>query len=96
MSVMASQITSLTIVYSTVYYGADQRKHQRWIPRTKASDAENVSIWWRHHEVQQTKSKQEPYTYFTVYTVSIISLAAQTKLYALHHSEFKHFDRLSK
>ena len=47
MSAMASQITSLTIVYSTVYSGADQRKHQRsaslafvrgihrWIPRTK-------------------------------------------------------------
>ena len=28
MGVMASQITSLTIVYSTVYSGADQRKHQ--------------------------------------------------------------------
>ena len=28
MSKMASQITSLTIVYSTVYLGADQRKHQ--------------------------------------------------------------------
>ena len=46
---MASQITSLTVVYSTVYSDADQRKHQssaslafvwgihrdRWIPRTK-------------------------------------------------------------
>ena len=46
---MASQITSLTIIYSTVYSGADQGKHQnfaslafvgeftgdRWIPRTK-------------------------------------------------------------
>ena len=41
---IASQITSLTIVYSTVYSDADQRKHQsstslafygdRWIPRT--------------------------------------------------------------
>ena len=29
MSVMASQITSLTIVYSTVYSGVDQRKYQR-------------------------------------------------------------------
>ena len=29
MSGMASQITSLTIVYSAVYPGADQRKHQR-------------------------------------------------------------------
>ena len=28
MSMMASQITSLTILYSTVYSGADQRKHQ--------------------------------------------------------------------
>ena len=28
MSAMASQITSITIVYSSVYSGADQRKHQ--------------------------------------------------------------------
>ena len=41
MGAMASQITSLTIVYSTVYSDADQRKHQsfaslaflRWIHR---------------------------------------------------------------
>ena len=49
MTTTASQITSLTVVYSIVYSGADQRKHQssaslafvrgihrdRWIPRTK-------------------------------------------------------------
>ena len=28
MGAMASQITNLTIVYSTVYLGEDQRKHQ--------------------------------------------------------------------
>ena len=28
MGAMASKITSLTIVYSTVYWGTDQRKHQ--------------------------------------------------------------------
>ena len=28
MGAMVSQITSLAIVYSTVYSGADQRKHQ--------------------------------------------------------------------
>ena len=28
MTTMASQITSLTVVYSTVYSDADQRKHQ--------------------------------------------------------------------
>ena len=55
---ISSQITSLTIVYSTVYSDADQRKHQsstslafvRGIHRSQmASNAENVSIWWRHH-----------------------------------------------
>ena len=39
MGVMTSQITSLTIVYSTACSGVDQIKHQsscdRWIPRTK-------------------------------------------------------------
>ena len=64
MEAMASEIISLTIVYSTVYSGADQRKHQssaslafvrgihRWpvnSPHKMASNAENVSIWWRHH-----------------------------------------------
>ena len=28
MDAIASQITSLTVVYSTLYAGADQRKHQ--------------------------------------------------------------------
>ena len=32
MSAMASQITSLTIVCSTIYSGADQRKHQSSAP----------------------------------------------------------------
>ena len=59
MGMKASEITSLTIVYSTVYSGADQRKYQSsaslafvWgIHRGPgASNAENVSIWWRHHE----------------------------------------------
>ena len=60
MGTMASQITSLTIVYSTVYSGADQRKHQSTaplafvlgtgeFPAQMASNTENVSIWWRHH-----------------------------------------------
>ena len=59
MDTMASQITSLTIVYSTVYSDANQRKHQSSaslafvtgeFPAQMASNAENVSIWWRHHE----------------------------------------------
>ena len=60
MDTISSQITSLTIVYSTVYSDADQRKHQSSaplafvcgtgeFPTQIASNAENVSIWWRHH-----------------------------------------------
>ena len=45
---MASQITSVSIVYSTVCSEADQIKHQSSASQT-ASNAENVSIWWRHH-----------------------------------------------
>ena len=67
MSAMASQITSRTIICSIVYSGVDQRKHQsseslafvRGIhvavtgefPTQRASNAENVSIWWRHHTI---------------------------------------------
>ena len=40
MSAIASQITSLTIVYSTVYPGADQSKHQ--------SSASLASVWGIH------------------------------------------------
>ena len=67
MGLMVSQITSLTIVISTVYSGTNQRQHQSsaslaFVPVTeispvtgefpaqRASNAENVSIWWRHHE----------------------------------------------
>ena len=65
MGAMVFQITSLPIVYSTVYSGPNQRKHQSSaslaicagnspmtgeFPAQRASNAENVSIWWRHHE----------------------------------------------
>ena len=64
MDAIASQITSLTIVYPTVYSRPDQRKHQSSaslafvsgeftesgeFPAQTASNAEIVSIWWRHH-----------------------------------------------
>ena len=66
MTTMASQITSLTVVYSIVYSGVDQEniKALRHWPlcgkftgtgefrAQRASNAENVSIWWRHHEDQ--------------------------------------------
>ena len=64
MSVMASQITSLTIVYSTVYSRHRSKKTSKLrltglcagnspvtseFPAQGASNAENVSIWLRHH-----------------------------------------------
>ena len=62
MGSIASLITSLTSVYSTVHSGTDQRKHQSWaslafvwgihreFPTQMASNAENVSIRWRYHD----------------------------------------------
>ena len=63
MGMLASQITSLTIVYSIDYSGGDQRKITPKLRVTglcvgnspgsilaqMVSNAENVSIWWRHH-----------------------------------------------
>ena len=67
MNAIASQITSLMIVYSTVYSDADQvniKAPRHWplcgeftgtgeFPAQRASYAENVSIWWRHHVLEQ-------------------------------------------
>ena len=53
---MASQITSLTIVYSTAYSDADERKHQSPVSLAfvlvtrRANNAKNISVWWRHHD----------------------------------------------
>ena len=62
---MASQVTSVNIVYSTVYSGADERKHQgprvsglcegihRWpvnSPHKGPVTRKIVSIWCCHHE----------------------------------------------
>ena len=80
MGAMAYQITSLTSVYSTVYSGADQRKHQssaslafvRGIhrgtdefPAQMASNAENASIWWRHHESTAKHNQLNRSTFYT-------------------------------
>ena len=60
MSAMASQITSLTIVYSGFYskktsklrvtgLGEGNSPVTSEFPAHRVSNAENVSIWWRHH-----------------------------------------------
>ena len=65
MSAIGSQITSLTIVYSVVYSRYRSEKASKFRvtglcegkssvtgepPSQRASNAENVSIWWRRHE----------------------------------------------
>ena len=64
MGAMTSKITSLTIVYSTIHSGGDQRKHQssaslafvrgihRWpvnSPHKWPVTRKMFSIWWHHH-----------------------------------------------
>ena len=49
MSAIASQITSLTIVCSSVYYRADQRKHQ---------SSASLAFWGGIHQWPSTKGQQ--------------------------------------
>ena len=67
MDAIASQITSPTTVYSTVYSDPDQRKHQS--SASLASNAKNVSIWWRHHDRKMWGSVKA--TAVVVWTTSI-------------------------
>ena len=76
MSAMASQITDVSSVHSTVCSGADQGKHQssaslalvrgihqdRELQRT--SNVGNVHIWWRHHD---------PVGYFISLPLSVVA-----------------------
>ena len=72
MGAMASQITSLIIVYSTVYSRRRSKKTSKLrvtglcagnspvtgeFPAQMVSNAENVSIWWRHHVTRQPASR---------------------------------------
>ena len=59
MSAMASQITGVSIVYSTVCSGADQRNHQssaslafvRLIHRWPMTSPHKGAVTWRHHDI---------------------------------------------
>ena len=69
---MASQITSLTIVYSNIYSRHRSKKTSKLqvtglcegnspvtgeFPAQGASNTENVSIWWRHHVIPAHENK---------------------------------------
>ena len=72
MSAMAFQITGIQIVCSTVWLGAKKTSKFRVtglceenppvngeFPSQKASNAECVSIWWRHHDERIISCHQE-------------------------------------
>ena len=86
MSTMASQITRLTIVYSTVNPGADQRKESKLrvtglcvgnspvtgeFTAQMASNAENVAIWWYEGHGQVRASH-------SIYEIYLLVLALDT------------------
>ena len=81
MSTMVSQITSLTTVYSTVYSGTDYKKTPKLhvtglcagnspvtgeFPAQRASNAKNVSIWWRHHATLYRQSTLKMHWWFLI------------------------------
>ena len=73
MGVTASQITSLTVVYSTFYSDASKKTSTICVtglcagnspvtgefPAPMASNAENVSIWWRHHVMGRSVNRSQ-------------------------------------
>ena len=67
---MMSQITGVSIVYSTVCSDAEKTSKLRVsglcegnspvtgeFPAQGAGNAENISIWWRHHELYNQWTK---------------------------------------
>ena len=74
MRALASQITSLTIVYSSVYSRHKSMKAAKLrvtgfvgnspvtgeFPAQRASNTENISIWWRHHVAKLGKAPCTP------------------------------------
>ena len=62
MCAMASKNSDVSIVSSTVGLSAYQRKYQGSasgafvigeFPAQRVSNAENISIWWRHHDMDE-------------------------------------------
>ena len=96
MSRLASQITSLTVVYSIVYSDADQIIKAPRITGLCAvnssgtgeflaqmtSYAENVSIWWRHHDVILDLQKSRGFIFQL--RISMISIAPRITKRIVH------------
>ena len=80
MGAMASQITSSTIVYSTVYSGADQRKHQ-----SSASLAFVRGMHrWPVNSPHKRPVTRKMFPFDDVLMVGIMQLKVQAILYTSH------------
>ena len=86
MSRMASQITSFTIVYSTVYSGADQSKHQ--------SSASLAFVWGIHRGLVNSPHKW-PVTRKMFPFDDVIMLWENHPMTQSKHILWRQFDRLS-
>ena len=91
MIMMASQITRLTIVHSTLYWFRHRLKKTSKLrvtglcvtgefPAQMASNTENVSIWWRHHVVTWSNC-------FSSHTKQVPPIVTRFGLLALNHCE---------
>ena len=95
MGMMASQITSLMIVYWTFYSGVDQRKHQKLsvtglcegnspvtgeFPAQRSSNSENVSIWWRHHVLWIHSLRESATVIWTITILDVANLVLRTMI----------------
>ena len=95
MGAIASQITSLTIVYSTVYSDADQRKHQ---------SSASLAIVWRIHRSPVNSPHKWPVTRKMFPFDDVIEVTYTHLIYLLYaccwpgtvgcRGTNKHFDRL--
>ena len=103
MGAIASQITSLTIVYSTVY--SRYRSKETWklrvtglcegnlpgtgdFPAQMANNAENVSIWWRHDEKSIPDHCSERQR-GDIYTMYTLPVGAQPTVARFTHTNFQ-------
>ena len=96
MSAMASEITSLTIVYSTIYSRRRSKKTSNphvtgEFPAQRDSKAENVSIWLLHHVLgqQQAQCSLHIKNNHVPFTVSIVLYALLNVFLVESHNHSK-------
>ena len=86
MGTVASQITSLTIVYSIVYSGADQRKHQssaslafvQWIHRGPMNSPHKWPVtrkMFPFDDAIMNTQLHKPYLWAVLYLLDVIAQA---------------------